>query len=139
MNWIAWSLLSALFAGVTAILAKQGVTHIPSNLAMAIRTTVIFAVAWAVVLASGPPAAIAKVDRRGLLFLVLSGGTTGLSWLCYFRALQVGEASRVAPLDKLSVVFVVLFAALFLGERLTFLSAAGVLLIAAGAILLTFA
>lgn len=139
MNWIAWSLLSALFAGITAILAKQGVSNIPSNLALAIRTTVIFVIAWGIAIATEAPGTIAQINRRGLAFLILSGVATGLSWLCYFRALQVGEASRVAPLDKLSVIFVVLFAALFLGERLTVLSAAGVLLIAGGAILLTLA
>lgn len=106
---------------------------------MAVRTSVVFVIAWAIALATGPIGAVTQISRRGLVFLLLSGAATGLSWLCYFRALQLGDASRVAPLDKLSVVFVVLFAALFLGERLTVTSAAGVLLIAAGAIVLTLA
>lgn len=136
MNWITWALLSAVFAAATAILAKQGVAGVNSNLATAVRTTVILVLAWGVVLATQPVREVTQMGRRTLVFLVLSGLATGLSWLCYFRALQSGEASRVAPLDKLSVVFVVLFSALFLGERVTVGAAAGVALIAAGAILL---
>jgi transporter family protein len=136
MNWITWSLLSALFAGVTAILAKQGVANVNSNLATAVRTSVILAVAWGIAFATVPLNSIAQIGRKSLAFLVLSGIATGLSWLCYFRALQLGEASRVAPLDKLSVVFVVVFAAAFLGERLTPLGIAGAALIAIGAVLL---
>jgi transporter family protein len=136
MNWILWSLLSAVFAGATAILAKQGVSNVNSNLATAIRTTVILVVAWGISFATVPNSAISEISRRSLGFLVLSGVATGLSWLCYFRALQLGEASRVAPLDKLSVVFVVVFAALFLGERLTMTGVAGAALIAIGALLL---
>ena len=119
MNWIYWSLLSALFAGATAILAKVGVAGVDSNLATAIRTSVILVFSWIVAYATSPPSAVRNLTSRTWLFLVLSGSATGLSWLCYFRALQLGEASRVAPVDKLSVVFVILFAALFLGERLT--------------------
>jgi transporter family protein len=136
MNWILWSLLSAVFAGATAILAKQGVSNVNSNLATAIRTTVILVVAWGISFATVPNSAILEISRRSLTFLVLSGLATGLSWLCYFRALQIGDASRVAPLDKLSVVFVVVFAALFLGERLTMTGIAGAALIAIGALLL---
>ncbi len=136
MNWITWALLSALFAGATAILAKQGVTDVNSNLATAVRTSVILLLAWGIVFATLPLREVTQIGRRSLLFLVLSGIATGLSWLCYFRALQLGEASRVAPLDKLSVVFVLIFAALFLGERITWLSGLGAGLIAAGAILL---
>ena len=136
MSWIYWALLSAMFAGLTAILAKQGVANVNSNLATAIRTAVILVVAWGIVLATVPLREVGQIGRRTLVFLVLSGLATGLSWLCYFRALQLGEASRVAPLDKLSVVFVVLFAALFLGERLTMGTFAGVALITAGAVVL---
>ena len=136
MNWIYWSLLSALFAAATAILAKVGVAHIDSNLATAIRTTVVVVFAWAIALALGKHGEIARVDGRAWLFLALSGLGTGLSWLCYFRALQLGPASRVAPVDKLSVVLVIAFAALFLGERLTWGKALGGLLIVAGAIVL---
>ena len=136
MNWIIWSLLSALFAGATAILAKQGVSNVNSNLATAIRTTVILVVAWTIALATVPSSSILQISRKSMIFLILSGFATGLSWLCYFRALQLGEASRVAPLDKLSVVFVVVFAAIFLGERLTGTGVAGALFIAVGALLL---
>lgn len=136
MNWITWSLLSALFAGATAILAKQGVSNVNSNLATAVRTSVILVIAWGIALATVPVDSIFQISRKSMVFLVLSGLATGLSWLCYFRALQLGEASRVAPLDKLSVVFVVVFAAAFLGERLTPLGIAGAGFIAIGAVLL---
>jgi transporter family protein len=136
MNWITWSLLSALFAGATAILAKQGVSNVNSNLATAVRTSVILVIAWGIAFATGPANSVLQISRKNMIFLILSGIATGLSWLCYFRALQLGEASRVAPLDKLSVVFVVVFAAAFLGERLTPWGIAGAGLIAIGAIFL---
>jgi transporter family protein len=136
MSWIYWSLLSALFAGATAILAKIGVAGVDSNLATAIRTSVILIFSWTVAYATATPSALQNLTSRTWIFLVLSGLATGLSWLCYFRALQLGEASRVAPVDKLSVAFVILFSALFLGERLTLVRGAGGLLIIAGAIML---
>lgn len=136
MNWIGWALLSALFAAATAILAKLGVANIDSNLATALRTTVILVVAWAIALSTSPVDALRSVDRKTLLFLALSGLATGLSWICYFRALQLGEASKVAPLDKISVVFVVILAALFLEEKVTLAALAGVTLIASGAVIL---
>ena len=136
MNWIYWSLLSAVFAGATAVLAKVGVAGIDSNLATAIRTSVILVFTWVIAYTTSKPGAVGNLTSRTWVFLVLSGLATGLSWLCYFRALQLGEASRVAPIDKLSVVFVILFAALFLGERLTLVRGAGGLLIVAGAIVL---
>ncbi|MBN9658332.1 MAG: EamA family transporter [Acidobacteria bacterium] len=136
MTWIGWSLLSALFAGMTAILAKQGVSSVNSNLATAVRTTVIVLIAWTISLATVPLSELFRIGRRPMVFLILSGVATGLSWLCYFRALQLGEASKVAPVDKLSVVFVVVFAALFLGERITVTGVMGAILIAVGAILL---
>jgi bacterial/archaeal transporter family protein len=136
MSWIYWSLLSALFAAATAILAKLGVANINSNLATAIRTSVVFFLAWGIALAEVPVSAITGLSRRTLMFLVLSGLATGLSWVCYFRALQLGEASRVAPVDKLSVVFVIVFASVFLGERITLATIAGGVLIAAGAVIL---
>ena len=135
MTWLFWSLLSAVFAAATAVLAKVGVTGVDSNLATAIRTLVVLVFTWAIVLATDRPA-VTNLSARTWLFLTLSGLATGLSWLCYFRALQLGPASRVAPVDKLSVVFVILLAAGFLGERLTVGKAAGGLLIAAGAIIL---
>ena len=139
MSWLFWSLLSALFAAATAVLAKIGVTGIDSNLATAIRTVVIVLFAWAIVAATYTKGELAKVSGQGWLFLVLLGIATGLSWLCYFRALQLGPASKVAPVDKLSVVFVILFAAAFLSEKLSAMKVTGGLLIAAGAIVLVFA
>jgi transporter family protein len=138
MNWVHWALLSALFAGLTAVLAKAGVKDIDSNLATAIRTAVVLIFAWAIVLV-GRTGSLAAVTGRAWLFLVLSGLATGASWLCYFRALQLGEASRVAPVDKLSVVVAMVLAAMFLGEQLTWRHWAGGLLIVAGAVLLTHA
>lgn len=136
MNWLAWALLSALCAGLTAVLAKVGVTGVDSNLATAVRTVVVLVFAWAVALAGNSPAAMMSWPARTWLFLVLSGVATGLSWLCYFRALQLGEAAKVAPVDKLSVVFVLVFAALFLREPLTWKTVAGGVLISSGAVLL---
>ena len=135
MRWLPYALLSAAFAGATAILGKLGVAGLPSNLATAIRTLVILVFAWAIVLGRGEHRALAAVDRRTLIFLILSGVTTGLSWLAYFRALQLGPASRVAPIDKLSLPLTILLAWVVLGEALTFKSALGVGLMAAGALL----
>lgn len=137
--WIGWALLSAVFAAATAILAKIGVAGVDSNLATAIRTTVVVIFAWAIALALGKHGEIRQVEPKTWLFLALSGLATGLSWLCYFRALQMGPASRVAPLDKLSVVLVIGFAALFLGEKLTPAAVIGGVLIAAGAVVMVFA
>jgi transporter family protein len=138
MNWVAWALLSAVFAGVTAVLAKVGVHDVNSNLATAIRTTVILVIAWAVALATAPAASIVMPGRRTLLFLALSGAATGLSWICYFRALQLGEVSRVAPIDKLSVVFAIVLAGIFLRERLTWQQALGGTLIVAGSLVIAW-
>lgn len=136
MNWIVWALLSAVFAAATALLAKVGVAHVDSNLATAIRTTVVVIFAWGIALALGKHGEMRDLDRRTLLFLTLSGLATGLSWLCYFRALQLGPASRVAPLDKLSVPLVMVFAWLLLGEKLTGMAVLGGVLITAGAIVM---
>jgi transporter family protein len=136
MTWIGWALLSAIFAAATALLAKVGVEHVDPNLATAIRTTVVLVFAWAIALALGKHGEMRLLDRRAILFLVLSGMATGLSWLCYFRALQLGPASRVAPLDKLSVPLVMLFAWLLLGEKLNAAAVAGGLLITAGAVVM---
>lgn|GEM_PF-326530 len=136
MSWIGWALLSAAFAAATALLAKVGVEHVDSNLATAMRTTVVVIFAWGIALALGKHSEIRSIDRRTLLFLTLSGLATGLSWLCYFRALQLGPASRVAPLDKLSVPLVMLFAWLMMGERMNGAAIAGGLLITAGAVVI---
>ena len=132
-------MLSALFAAATAILAKVGVAHVDSNLATAIRTTVVLVFTWAIAFALEKHGAIGEISRRSWLFLVLSGIATGLSWLCYFRALQLGPASAVAPIDKLSVVIVIVAAWLVLGESLTPMKLAGGGLIAAGAVVLALA
>jgi transporter family protein len=138
MNWLTWSLLSALFAGLTAVLAKIGVTGIDSNLATAVRTAVVLMFASGVALATQPASAVLAWSGRTWLFLPLSGLATGCSWLCYFRALQLGDASKVAPVDKLGVVFVLVFAALFLCEALTWKTALGGTLITAGAVVLAW-
>lgn len=138
MNWIPWALLSALFAGATAVLAKVGVAGVDSNLATAVRTSVVLVFAWGLVLASGAGSGLGGLTRRTWIALGLSGLATGLSWLCYFRALQLGDASRVAPVDKLSVVFVLVFAAAFLGEPLTPRTMLGAGLITAGALVLAW-
>jgi transporter family protein len=136
MNWVIWALLSALFAAATALLAKVGVAHVDSNLATAVRTTVVVVFAWGIALALGKHGEIRDLDRRTVMFLTLSGLATGLSWICYFRALQLGPASRVAPLDKLSVPLVMVFAWLLLGEKLTVPAVLGGVLITAGAIVM---
>ena len=137
-HWFGWALLSAVFAAATAVLAKLGVEKTDANLATAIRTTVVLVFAWAVALLGGNTPSLAGLSRREWLFLALSGLATGLSWLCYFHALQLGPASKVAPVDKLSVVLVLLFAAFFLGEPLTWRTALGAALIAVGAAILTW-
>jgi bacterial/archaeal transporter family protein len=136
MNWIVWALLSAIFAAATALLAKVGVAHVDSNLATAIRTTVVLVFAWGIALALGKHGEIRNLDRRTVMFLALSGLATGMSWICYFRALQLGPASRVAPLDKLSVPLVMVFAWLLLGEKLTVPVVLGGVLITTGAIVM---
>ncbi len=134
-SWQLWAVLSAGFAALTAIFAKLGVANVHPDLATFIRTLVIVALLAVILITTGqwqPPGSIAG---RTWLFLTLSGLATGGSWLCYFRALQLGDAARVAPVDKLSVVLVALFGVLFLGESLSFLNWLGVLLIGAGAVL----
>lgn len=138
MSWFVWALLSAFFAGLTAILAKVGVEHIDSNLATAIRTVVILIFAWAVALATKNQS-LSTIANRTWIFLILSGIATGLSWLCYFRALQLGEASQVAPVDKLSVVIAIVLAAIFLHEKMTWHHWVGGTLIFTGAIVLAYA
>ncbi len=138
MNWLSWALLSAFFAGVTAILAKVGISGVNSNLATAARTTVVLVFTWAIAFATAHPSDLREFSKRTWTFLILSGLATALSWLCYFRALQIGEASRVAPVDKLSVVFAVALAIFFLGEQLSWQHWLGVAFIVAGTVLLAF-
>lgn len=136
MNWLSWAILSALFAAATAILAKVGVAGINSNVATAVRTSVVLLFAWLIVVATRSASNLAEISSRGWAFLVLSGIATGLSWLCYFRALQLGPASKVAPIDKLSVVFVVFAAAAFLGERISLGTGVGVAMVVGGVLIL---
>lgn len=137
-SWQVWALLSAGFAAMTAVFAKVGVDNVNSDYATLIRTIVILGLSAAIVAATGQWQAPGAVSGRTYLFLILSGLATGASWLCYFRALKLGDAARVAPLDKLSVVLVAIFGAIFLGERLSAVNWAGVALIAAGAILIAW-
>lgn len=137
-SWRFWALLSAGFAALTAILAKIGVTGVNSDLATFVRTVVILCLTAAIVVASGQVQGLAAIPARSAWFLVLSGLATGASWLCYFRALSLGDAARVAPIDKLSVVLVAIFGAVVLGESLTLPNWLGVGLIALGAILVAY-
>src|SRR6266849_628709 len=135
MSWLFYAFVSAAAAAVTAILAKVGVEGMPSTLATAVRTVVVMAFSWSLVLALGEHRALATVSRRSLLFLLLSGIFTGVSWLAYFRALQLGPASRVAPIDKLSLPLTVLLAVLVLHEPMNGRLGLGVSLMVIGALL----
>ena len=134
MTWLTWALLSAAFAAATAILAKLGVAGVDANFATAVRTSVVVCFTWLIAYIARQPGTFHVPSNRTWLFLALSGLATGLSWICYFRALQLGPASRVAPIDKLSVVLVILFGTLMLGEKLTWGKVVGGTLIFAGAI-----
>ena len=136
--WAVFALFSAIFAALTSIFAKIGVENINSNLAAAIRTVVVLVMAWAVVFATGAQGGLEGISRRSLLFLILSGIATGLSWLCYYRALQMGPASRVIPIDKSSVVFGIILAFIVLKEALTVKAVIGGSLIALGTFVLIF-
>lgn len=138
MSWFIYALLSAFFAALTAILAKIGIKNVDSNLATAIRTIVILLFAWGIVLFQGTAKQLATLSRFSLLFLVLSGIATGLSWLFYFRALQLGEASQVSPIDKLSLVITIVLAAIILKEKVTVSIVLGATLMSLGAILVGF-
>ena len=137
MPWYFYALLSAVAAAATAILAKLGVEGVPSNVATAIRTVVVLALAWAVVFSTGDHRVLPGVSRRTLVFLTLSGIATAVSWLAYFRALQAAPASLVAPIDKLSLPFTILLASLVLREAVTLPQIAGVALMVVGALLAT--
>jgi transporter family protein len=134
-NWLFWAMLSAIFAALTAIFAKIGVADINSNFATFIRTLVVIAALAGILSFTGGWQAPGTITTRTYVFLLLSGLGTGASWLCYFHALKLGEAAKVAPIDKLSVVLVAIFGVAFLGEKLSLLNWAGVALIATGAIL----
>lgn len=135
MTWWIYALASATAAAATAVLAKVGVQHVPSNLATAVRTAVVLAFAWSIVFARGEHRVVPAISVRSWWFLGLSGVATGLSWLAYFRALQLAPASMVAPIDKLSLVLTIILAAVFLGESVSWQLAVGSALIVAGALL----
>ncbi len=130
--WFIFALLSSIFAALTSILAKVGIAGVNSNLATAIRTVVVVVMAWTMVFITGAQGGIGEIGRKSWIFLVLSGLATGASWLCYYKALQIGEASKVVPVDKLSVVITLILAFIFLHEQLTWKSVLGCVLIAAG-------
>lgn len=136
--WYTYAILSALFASLTAIFAKVGVTGINSNLATAIRTGVVFCMAWLIVLARGEATGISTLSKNNILFLVISGIGTGLSWLFYFKALQLGNVVQVAPIDKLSVALTIVLAAIFLGEAITVKTAIAATLIIAGVVVMVW-
>jgi len=139
MTWIFWAFLSAIFAAATALLAKVGIEGIDSNLATAIRTTVVLIFTWTIALSLNSHHGLGLIGRRSWVFLVLSGLCTGLSWLCYFRALQIGPVSGVAPIDKLSVAIVIVAGWLFFGESMSPLKIIGATLVTTGALVLAFA
>ncbi len=134
--WFVFALLSAVFAALTSILAKVGIEGVNSNLATGIRTVVVLAMAWGMVFVTNTQGGLTDISRKSWLFLILSGLATGASWLCYYRALQIGEASKVVPIDKLSVVITLVLAFVFLHERFTPKSLIGCLLIGAGTLLM---
>lgn len=136
--WWTYALLSAVFAALTAIFAKIGVKDVSSDLATAIRTVVILGIAWGIVFARGESRSIGELTRENWIFLVLSGCATGLSWIFYFKALKLGDVSKVAPVDKLSVALTIALAVIFLGEALTYKTAIGAALIIAGSLVLIF-
>ena len=134
--WIMYALFAAVFAALTSILAKIGIENVNSNLAVAIRTFVVLIMAWGIVFITGRHSEIAHIGQRSWVFLTLSGCATGISWLFFYKALQIGDASKVVPVDKLSVVLVMVFAFAFLGEPMTVKTVVGGLLIAAGVLFL---
>lgn len=138
LTWPFWAVLSAAFAALTAIFAKIGIENVNSDFATFIRTIVILFAAGLMVVATGHWQSPSTISGKTWIFLVLSGCATGASWICYFRALKLGDAARVAPIDKLSVVFVAVFAVLFLGEKLSLPNWLGVILIATGAVLVAY-
>ena len=136
--WVVFALLSAVFAALTSIFAKIGIESVNSNLATAIRTVIVLVMAWLIVFATGKHQQIVDISTKSWIFLVLSGLATGLSWLCYFYALQIGEASKVVPVDKFSVVITMVMAFFILGEVITMKTIIGGLLITAGTLVLIF-
>ena len=134
--WFLFAILSAIFAALTSILAKVGITGVNSNLATAIRTGVVLIFAWIMVLVTNSQGGITEISKRSWIFLVLSGIATGISWLCYYKALQIGDTSRVVPIDKLSVVITLVLAFIFLNDTFTLKSLIGCVLLTAGTLVM---
>lgn len=134
--WFVFAILSAVFAALTSILAKVGIDGVNSNLATAIRTVVVLAMAWGMVFLTNAQGGISAISKKSWLFLILSGLATGVSWLCYYKALQMGDASKVVPIDKLSVVITLVLAFVFLHEKFTAKSFVGAVLITAGTLIM---
>lgn len=134
--WLVFALLSAVFAALTSILAKVGIDGVNSNLATAIRTVVVVVMAWGMVFITNGQGGISEISKKSWIFLILSGFATGASWLCYYKALQIGEASKVVPIDKLSIIITLILAFVFLHEQFTVKSLIGCILIGGGTLLL---
>ncbi len=136
--WLVFAILSSVFAALTSILAKVGINGVSSNLATAVRTVVVLIMAWGMVFLTNTQNEIAEIGRKSWIFLILSGMATGISWLCYYKALQMADVSKVAPIDKLSIVITIIMAFLFLHEQMTFKTVIACLLISAGTLVLVF-
>lgn len=134
--WLLFAILSTVFAAATAILAKIGIDGVDSNLATAIRTIVVLALAWGMVFLTNSACGISSISTRSWIFLILSGLATGASWLCYFYAIKIGDVSKVVPIDKCSLVLTIIFAVIFLGEALTWKTVVGSILLLAGALVM---
>ncbi len=134
--WLIFAILSSVFAALTSILAKIGIDGVNSNLATAIRTAVVLAMSWLMMFVTGAQSGISEINKRSWMFLIFSGLATGASWLCYYKALQIGEASKVVPIDKMSVVLTLILAFIFLHEQFTAKTLAGMILLTAGTILM---
>lgn len=134
--WLIFAILSSVFAALTSILAKIGIDGINSNLATAIRTAVVLALSWLMVFVTGVQSGISEINKRNWMFLILSGLATGASWLCYYKALQIGEASKVIPIDKMSVVLTLILAFIFLHEQFTAKTLVGIIFLTTGTILM---
>ena len=134
--WLIFAILSSVFAALTSILAKIGIDGVNSNLATAIRTAVVLALSWLMVFVTGAQSGISEINKRNWMFLILSGLATGASWLCYYKALQIGEASKVIPIDKMSVVLTLILAIIFLHEQFTTKTLVGIIFLTTGTILM---
>ena len=136
--WLVFAILSSVFAALTSILAKVGINGVSSNLATAVRTVVVLIMAWGMVFLTNTQSEISEIEKKSWMFLILSGMATGISWLCYYKALQMADVSKVVPIDKLSIVITIIMAFLFLHEQMTFKTVIACLMISAGTLVLVF-